>query len=83
MNNTNTLNKAISLVRKKMNVVPERYAEYQTGYIFLAYPIGTKESDKARIMTPYYAVDLKTGEIGHFSPAFDLDGFSKLKFRKV
>lgn len=73
MNRSKDLNKAIDLLKNKCKVVPEKYTMYNGAFMFLAYPSNTK--DKSRILTPYYLVDLTHEAAGHFSPAFDLDGF--------
>lgn len=69
------LNIAIEFLKKKFNVVPEKYCIYNNAYLFLAYPIGLKKSDKEKVLSPYYLVDLTDKACGPFSPAFDLKGF--------
>lgn len=69
------LNIAVSLLKSKMNVIPEKYAMYNGAYLFLAYPPNADKKD--RQLSPFYLVDLKTNSVGPCSPAFDLDGFFK------
>lgn len=69
----NDLYKAINLLKEQCKVIPEKYTMYNGAYLFLAYPKGVM--DKNKYMTPWYIVDLKRKVAGHFSPAFDLNGF--------
>lgn len=69
----NKLSSAVSLLKSKIKVIPEKYTKYNGAYLFLAYPPGTKNKDKC--LSPYYLVDLTTKSVGPFSPAFDFDGF--------
>lgn len=75
MNRSTALTRAIELLRNKCKVVPEKYAMYNGAFMFMAYPPNTK--DKEDSFNPYYLVDLKREAAGHFSPAFDLEGFFK------
>lgn len=75
MNKIGALNKAISMLTKECQVIPEKYTTYNGAYLFVAYPPNVK--DKERYMSPYYLVDLKLKAAGPFSPAFDLKGFFK------
>lgn len=69
--------KAIRILKKKWNVVPEKYTMYNGGYLFLAYPPGMSKEDKERSLSGWYLVDNITGKSGPVSLAFDLDGFFK------
>lgn len=69
------LNIAVSLLKSKMGVIPEKYTMYNGAYLFLAYPPNVKNRD--RQLSPFYLADLKTNSVGPCSPAFDLDGFFK------
>ena len=77
MNTDKNLSKAIGMLRAKFNVIPERYTIYNNAYLFWAFPPGMKESDKERYIGSTYLVDVRTKDIGPFSPAFDFDGFFK------
>lgn len=73
MNRSNDLSRAITLLKTKCKVVPEKYTMYNGAFMFQAYPPNIK--DKSRCLNAYYLVDLKHKAAGPFSPAFDLDGF--------
>lgn len=72
----NGLEQAIKLLSNKCKVVPEKYAPYNGGFLFLAYAPNVKNKDG--VLNPYYLVDLKTKSAGPFSPAFDFSGFFKV-----
>lgn len=74
MDKTN-IKQAITMLKNKCGVIPEKYTIYNGAYLFLAYPPNVK--DKTRVLSPWYLVDLKENAIGPFSPAFDLNGFFK------
>ena len=67
--------RAVTMLKNKCKVIPEKYTIYKGSYLFLAYPPNVK--DKSRILSPWYLVDLNENAVGPFSPAFDLNGFSK------
>lgn len=71
----NTLDVAVTLLKSKCKVVPEKYTMYNGAYLFLAYPPGLKNKDL--YLSPWYLVDIGEKLAGPFSPAFDLDGFFK------
>lgn len=71
----NTLNKAISMLKDKHRVIPEKYTMYNGAYLFVAYAPDVKNKDQ--VINPLYLVDVKRNLVGPFSPAFDLDGFFK------
>lgn len=75
MKRNDNLNKAITMLTNKYQVVPEKYTMYNGAYLFEAYPRGIK--DKTNCMNIHYLVDLKYKKVGPFSAAFDFDGFFK------
>lgn len=74
MDKTN-IKQAITILKNKCGVIPEKYTIYNGAYLFLAYPPNVK--DKTYVLSPWYLVDLKENAVGPFSPAFDLNGFFK------
>lgn len=70
-----SLEKSIELLKRKCKVIPDKYTQYRGGYLFTAYPPGTK--DKENVMSPFYLVDIRENAAGPFSPALDLEGFFK------
>lgn len=70
---SNNVTKAAKFLTSKCGVIPEKYAAYNGGFLFLAYAPNVK--NKERVLNPYYLVDLKTRSAGPFSPAFDFAGF--------
>lgn len=76
MKHSRDLSRAIEILELKCKVIPEKYAMYNGAFMFMAYPPNTK--DKSKSLNPYFLVDLKHEAAGHFSPAFDLDGFFEI-----
>lgn len=72
-----SLQKSLDLLKRKCNVIPDKYAPYRGGYLFAAYPPGTSDEDKEKTMSPFYLVDIRENAAGPFSPALDFDGFFK------
>ena len=66
---------AVTILKKKYNLIPLKYTMYNNDYLIYAYPPGTKNPDK--VMSPWYIVDTKTKKVGPFSPIFDLEGFNE------
>ena len=69
--------KAKKLLLSKFDVDPVAYTFYNNAYLFIAYPKGIKTEERREVMNPIYLVDLKLNSVGHFSVAFDINGFFK------
>lgn len=69
------LKTAVSILKEKCGVIPEKYFMYNGDFMFLAYP--PNAVDKEQYISVYYLVNVKRKIAGPFSPAFDITGFFK------
>lgn len=56
-------------IKKHGNLTVTECIDYGKYYVFVA----VEDPEKVDISDPYYAVDKKTGEVGYFSPAGDIE----------
>lgn len=73
MSKYSSIDKAVTLLRNKYNVIAEKYTVYNGAYLIMAYPPGVINKDQ--YLSPWYLVDVDKKLVGPFSAAFDLNGF--------
>lgn len=83
--NKQILVNAIEYLKAKCGVIAEEYTIYNNAYLFVAYPPNSTKEYKQNCLSTLYLVDIKKRSAGPFSPAFDIEGFSKVSknFKKI